>query len=252
MRRLALLVSVALAGLFARAAAKAPDPDGTRLGAAEVKANEAINDSVSLADDPVDWKKLQLAGTPGPATFTIHWDEPAADVALDVYNEDGVSVGASPQRAGQEPGRTLVIRIDPAGVYYMKVTALAGSSVYTVRCKWGGAAAAGPATPPGPPPPGTPPRTAPPESDPMHPRCKVVQSFRSDDGALALYLDVGFAKNVQVGASGELLAGASGDALVDGSLFNVTKVVDATHSVAKSTTLPKVGRNVRCVVHLAP
>src|SRR5262249_16145193 len=138
------------------------------------------------------------------------------------------------------------------GLYYYKVSALSGSSVYTVRCKWGAPAAATPPPPTTGPATGGPPRTAPADPDPMHPRCKVVQSFRADDGALQLFLDIGFAKNIQVGNPGELLLGASGDAVVDGSLFNVTKVVDATHSVAKSTTLGKVGKNTRCVIHLAP
>lgn len=57
---------------------------------------------------------------------------------------------------------------------------------------------------------------------------------------------------MRVGARGELLEGASGEIPVEGSLFSVTKVVDATHSVAKSRTLARLGKNIRCVVHLTP
>jgi hypothetical protein len=84
--------------------------------------------------------------------------------------------------------------------------------------------------------------------DELHPRAKIIQSFRDDDGQLKLYIDRGSAANIKAGMHGVLLEGPEGDKPVEGSDFVITKVIDENHSVGKSKAIRKLGKNTRCVI----
>ena len=82
----------------------------------------------------------------------------------------------------------------------------------------------------------------------MHPRGKIVQSYR-ENNQLVLYIDKGSAAGVKAGMTGNILLGPDGDITLDGGSLRVTRVVDQTKCVA-SSSIGKVGKNNRCVVHL--
>jgi hypothetical protein len=353
-------------------AAADPDQDGSRLGAKAAQINVPVNDQVNPAGgDMVDWKAVGLGGHGGYATFFVNWDEPAAELNLDIYNEDGVNIASSPRRTGNQNGKKLIAPIDRQGIYYVKITSIAGgATVYTLKCVWngsaiklptaqgqgqgGGASQAG-ASGQNPPPPngGQPPQQAaqgfpqqqqqqgfpqqqqqgfppqqqqgfppqqqqqgypppqqqgypppqqqgyppqqaqgyppqqqqgyppqnpaggpggaapggappppigvagapvPPEGDPLHPRCRVQGVRRDSDGSLLLYIDRGSAANIKSGLEGHVLFGPSGDAILEGSLFRISRIIDGTKSIGRipARKLSTLGKNTRCVIHLAP
>lgn len=336
----------------AASAAADPDQDGSRLGAKPAQINIPVNDQVNPpGGDQVDWKAIGLGGHGGYATFLINWDEPAAELNIDIYNEDGVNIASSPRRTGNQSGKKLIAPIDRQGIYYVKVSSLVGgATVYTLKCTWAGSAikvptpqgqaeggSAPPANPAGqnPPPPGgqqvaqqgAPPQQpqgfppppqpqgyppqqpqgypppqpqgypppqqpqgypppqqqgyppqpvqgnpagpgqgpppppigvagapVPPEGDPLHPRCRVQGVRRDSDGSLLLYIDRGSAASIKAGLQGHVLFGPSGDLILEGSLFRISRIIDATKSIGRipARKLTTLGKNTRCVIHLTP
>ncbi len=258
------------------AAAGAGEEDNTRITAKESKPNEVITDDVGLKKtDPVDWKRFDLPGNPGLIKVKVHWDDPSTELNVDLYDAFGENVAASPGKQ-REPQKTLLAQGQP-GLYYVRIQPtplLKGTSpgtVYTMRLDWKGApatkaTAAAPAQvpPPGaqvPPPGGVPPSAPaapgapgdpaanPKADDPMHPRCKVVQSYRDEDGSMVLFLDRGGAAGFKVGMTGTLLLGKEGDAPLDGGDFRITSVIDAQKAKAKGV-MATVGKNNRARVDL--
>jgi hypothetical protein len=238
-----------------------PDNDGARAQAKDGHINVAVTDEVDPAkNDKADWRVFHLTGRSGFATVVLHWDEPSANLDVDLYDEMGANIAASPQR-GPAPAKKLLASIDQPGTYYLKISSQGGASVYTFMFKWAGGEARGAAAAPSfgqVPPPAVPsgggsgpPAPSAAAEDPTHPRARIVQSYRDDDGQLVLYLDKGSGANIKAGATGLILEGADGDKPLDGGDFRITKVVDATHSVAKGH-LATVGKNRRCVINLAP
>ena len=259
--------------------------DNSRATAKESKVNEPITDTIDAKKDPVDWKVFEVSGRPGIATAQLNWDDPEADLAVDVYNAYGEQLAASPPR-GPSTIKKAMVQIASPDKYYLRITALKGASVYTCSLRWanGGAPAAqaaatvpppsppaggqvpnpaagpggppaGPAGPAGPGVPGAPATGAPiaavplPDpNDPMHPRAKIVQSFRGEDGKLVLYIDKGSASGIKPGMTGYILAGKE-DKKLDGGDLRITKVIDATHSQGTSS-IGKVGTNNRCIIDL--
>ena len=74
---------------------------------------------------------------------------------------------------------------------------------------------------------------------------RIVQSYR-EGGDYILNLDKGESAGIRVGTEGTVLAGRSGrDPLPDGT-FKVIKVIDGSHSQAKSG-VRSIGRNNRVV-----
>jgi len=260
------------------------DSEGnTRLSAKEAKPNEIITDDVGLKKNngnPADWRKFDLQGAAGLVKIKLRWDDPKADLNVDLLDAFGESVAASPGKQ-REPEKKIVARIQ-AGMYYVRVQpaplpdpkATPVGSVYTMKVEWAGApaaaapaAAAGgqvpppgsaPAAPgapgaPGAPAPGAPAAPAkivyPTAEDPAHPRCNVLQAYRDDDGKMILYLDRGSDAGAKVGMNGTLLTGKDGDAPMDGGGFKITKVIDKQKSVAKGE-MATVGKNKRCRIDL--
>jgi hypothetical protein len=236
-----------------------PDNDGLRSQAKESKANEPITDEIDpMKNDKADWKMFPLEGKPGMVTVQIHWDDPAADLAIDLYDAMGANIAASPPR-GNQPAKRLLARIDETGNYYVKVSSVKGSSVYTVMAKWAGPsgggskhAAAAPAPAAG----GSSGGAAAPAgaggaaaADPDHPRARILQSYRDDDGQMVLYIDKGSAAGVRGGMSGFILEGGDGDNPLAGGEFKIFQVVGPGKSIAHSS-VAKVGKNTRCVINL--
>jgi hypothetical protein len=89
----------------------------------------------------------------------------------------------------------------------------------------------------------------------MHPRAKIVGSYRDGDGSMVLYLDRGSGQKLKPGMKGHVLQGADGDNLLDGGEFKIHQIVDSTKCIAK---IPKFGlaslgaKNTRAVIHLIP
>lgn len=122
------------------AAAGDKDEDGTRLGAVPSKANVPLDDEVSKEKkDAADWRKIELLGRRGYATFQVNWEDPATELKLDIYNDEGVNIASSPKRSGQQTGTRVMAEIPTPGYYFIKVSLLSGpGTVYTFKCKWSG------------------------------------------------------------------------------------------------------------------
>lgn len=266
-----------------------PDSDGKRSQAKEAKPNEPITDNLDPPKgDAVDWRYFDLGGKAGRLVVEIHWDDESAILNLDVFDSLGANIATSAGKEGVQALRTIS-QIDQPQRIYVKVAAAKGSTDYTFVVKWAGgpAAVAGgggggggnvpPPSPPPPPPPapvngggggqvpnpiannagpppvgGMPPAVgagpvAPPADDPTHPRAKIVQSYR-EGSDLILYLDKGSASQIKSGMTGAILEGDT-EKLLDGGLIRISKVVDATHSIAKAS-ITKVGKNTKVVINL--
>ena len=261
-----------------------PDCDGMRTLAKTTEPNEVINDEVGIKkNDVADWKKFNLGGRPGPVKVKIRWDDPSANLNIDLYDAFGANIATSPGKQ-REPEKKLIAQIESPGLYYVKVSSVGTpGSIYTMQLEWKGAprpAATAPAPvaepapvaaqqvpPPGGvpgqvPPPGAPgvPGAAPmappavvyPTPDnPNYPRCQIVQSYRDADGQMVLYINKGADAKVRAGMAGTILLGKEGDVPLDGGGFKITQVVDKQKSVAKSA-ISRVGTNSRCRVDLVP
>jgi hypothetical protein len=241
-------------------------PDGKRSGARILKVNTPITDEVNFANqDRSDWYVVTLKGRAGVLSTLIHWDNENSDVMIDVFDEFGKQISASPVRNRGAKEKSLLTQIDKLGTYYIRVTAPAkgDGTVYTMEAKW--------ENPPEPvaqvdPPPQLPPmRDEPPpppkprHKEPREPRepkpnggesvqGRVVTAYREGAG-LTLHIDKGSSAGVRTGMSGNVLMGASGEDLLDGGEFRITQVLGDGKSVAK-TNLSSIGRNTRVVINL--
>lgn len=257
------------------------DGDNARSAAKESKVNEPITDNIDPAKkDPVDWKVFEVSGRPGIATAQLNWDDPEADLAVDVYNAYGEQLAASPPR-GPSTAKKVLVQIPGPDKYYLRIQSIKGASDYTCSLRWAngsgnsnvaitapppqqvpppgpnggqvpnpvGPGPAGPPAGPGVPPVGAPVVAALPDpADPNHPRCKIVQSFRGEDGKLILYIDKGSSVGIKSGMTGSILDGKEQKKL-DGGDIRITKVIDGTHSQG-TTPLGKVGKNNNCIIDL--
>jgi hypothetical protein len=261
----------------------------TRLEAGDGKLNEPISDKIDFKKGKInDWRKFALVGgKPGDiATFILHWDEESANLDVDVFDQFGVKIGKSPPRLEGQTSKKILVRIDDAGMYYVKVSGAtkADSSIYTMEVKWKaapkpaappvaaapapapapGAAAAAPgaaaAAPPCPtgmtcPPPGQPcpvgATCPPPPVDPNKVFGEIVSASR-DGSTVTLYLDKGSAAGFKPGMQGTILEGPDGEKPLDGGAFSIAQVISTSKSIARSTTLQKaIGKNRRVLVNLA-
>jgi hypothetical protein len=232
--------------------------DGNRAGATAIKPNRGYNDRVDIGDsDMTDWKSIELSGHPGPLEVDLHWDNNAADLAVDAFDAKGTQIASSPINNGS-PQKRLIVPIDSAGTYYLRITALtpkAGSD-YTVTARFETV------EPPPPPPPVEHARPRPPapvEHHEARPRKRgpgspesglqgrIVSARREGEG-MVLYIDKGRAAGVAEGQNGWILEGASGASPLDGGTFSVTSVVDDSRSIGK-TGLRSIGRNNRVSIN---
>src|SRR5260370_2897037 len=74
-------------------------PDAKRSGAQTLLANKPHTDEISYVNqDQTDWYRVDLRGQPGVLTTKINWDNINSDVRIDVYDEFGQEIAASPVR----------------------------------------------------------------------------------------------------------------------------------------------------------
>jgi hypothetical protein len=238
--------------------------DDDRLHAKEAQINTPLNDKVDNATkgkkDKDDWRKFQLAGKPGVATFELFWDDETANLDIDVYDSFGVNVGKSPPRMEGQSVKRILVQIRKAGTYYVRVRAPTekDKSIYTLNVKWEGppvpikqADATPPpqpqtGTPPGPPTAGTPYSLL---TDPNKLQGNVISAYR-DGAGWVLHIDKGAAASIHSGMTGVILEGNDGEQVLDKGDFTISQVVDAGHSIAR-TALPKSpGKNKRVLINL--
>jgi hypothetical protein len=240
--------------------------DDDRLKAKEAAITPPLNDSLNAKKkDYQDWRKFNLEGKPGVATFELFWDNEEANVEIDVFNMNGEPVGKSPPRMEGQSSKRILLQVDTLGIYYVR-TRLAknkGDSIYTVNVKWKGppppAKIDSPVPPAGPqpvpvPPTGVGPPTGvevPPSllTDPNKLLANIISAYR-DNGGWVLYLDKVKAGKVHAGQTGVILVGADGEALLQDGTITISQVVDDTKSIARCNLRQPPGKNKRVVINL--
>lgn len=236
-------------------------PDGKRSGAQILKTNKAKTDEVSYRNqDRTDWYVVTLKGQPNVLATEIHWDNAKSDLMVDVFDEFGKQLAASPTRAPGMTQKALLTQIEHAGVYYIRISAPKpeDGTVYTMEAKWD-AQEEVPKPDPVPVPvvqkPDPPPKPRHRDPEPKEPKEKppqetiqghIVSAYR-EGGQLTIHLDKGSSAGVKVGMSGTILSGPSGEDPLTGGSFRVVQVLDGTKSVAKSS-LSSIGKNTRVAI----
>ncbi len=243
------------------------DDDGNRLQAKDAQINTPIDDKVNFKKgDKADWRKVQLAGKPGIATFEVHWDEEASNIDIDVFDKFGTNIGKSPPKLEGQQVKKVLVQIDEAGLYYFRISAPAAKdgSIYTAQVKWKGPAVPlppppvakaedKPGTPPPPPgPPGTPPGPPVPTplaQDPTKVLASIISAYK-EGSTWVWHIDKGAGAKVRVGMAGNVLEGPEGDKLLEGATFSITQVIDDNKAIAKSNFAKPLGKNKRVVMNL--
>lgn len=236
--------------------------DDDRLHAKEGAINTPLDDKLdNKKGDKEDWRKFQLQGKPGIATFELFWDDDKSNLEMDVYDPYGVSIGRSPPRMEGQSVRRILVQIQKTGTYYVRVRAPSekDKSIYTLNVKWAGppvvAAVKQPDLPnPNVPPTiGTTPETpvGPPSilTDPNKLQGTIISAYRDGPGWV-LYIDKGSSQKVRQGMSGMMLDGPEGEKLLEQGSFTVTQVVDANKSIAKTNLKNPPGKNKRVILNL--
>ncbi len=240
--------------------------DDDRLHAKEGQINTPLDDKVDFKkQDKEDWRKFQLAGKPGIATFELFWDDDQSNLDLDVYDAYGVNIGRSPPRMEGQSVKRILVQIKKTGVYYVRVRAPTEKdrSIYTLNVKWDGppvvAQKPPDPTPPPPNPTGNPPNPAgnnnqPPQpvsplNDPNKLQASIISAYRDGPGWV-LYIDKGSSAKVRQGMSGQILDGPDGDKLLEKGDFTISQVVDGTRSIARTNLSRPPGKNKRVLINL--
>jgi hypothetical protein len=205
---------------------------------------------------------VPLTGHTGVLSTQIDWSNDQSDLMIDIFDDAGTQVSASPARTAGQKTKTLLSKIDKPGTYFIRVSApgKTDGSPYSLIARWD-------EPPPPPPQPVAEPepektkkKHAPvaaaepkPEKDP-HPKSdstiqgRVVSAFR-DGEALTLHIDKGSAAGIKVGMHGTVLSGPSGEDPLDGGDFTIAQVLGAAKSIARSS-LKSIGKNTRVVITL--
>jgi hypothetical protein len=237
---------------------KKSGPDGKRSGAQVIKINKARTDEVSYANqDRTDWYVVTLKGQPNVLATEIHWDNAKSDLMVDVFDEFGKQISASPTRAPGSTQKTLLTQIEHLGVYYIRISAPKqdDGTVYTMEAKWDEPAEPVViAEPPPKPEPKPEPviKKKPPKEEPREkPALETIQghivSAYRESGQLTIHIDKGSAAGVKVGMAGTILSGPSGEDPLSGGAFRVVQVLDDRKSVARCALLT-VGKNTRVAI----
>ena len=186
----------------------------------------------------------------------------AADLNLDLFNGLGTQIGFSP---GPAPNKLkkLAVTLEDVGTYFVRVQAAApkDESDFTLVCTWEEKAAdAEPVV-------RTPPDRRPDrahadaephaDADPHAAAARRGEDRKRRRGAhrrvhhegraTVLYLDKGASAGVRLGTGGWVLEGNSGRRPLDGAPISITKLIDDTHSVARTNAL-SIGKNNRVVI----
>lgn len=243
-------------------------PDQKRSGAQTLEPNRPHTDEISYAgQDKTDWYRVELKGHAGVLTTKINWDNDASDVRIDVYDEFGQEIAASPVRDKGSKQKKLLTQIDKPGTYFIRVTApsKADATVYTMEAQWEEPPAVVAVPPPPPPPPADDAAPRPGDDkpkkrasrEPREPRerptgetiqARVVSAYR-EGNALMMYIDKGSAAGIKSGDGGIILQGSGGEDPLDGGSFRIIKVIDANKCVG-SATLRSLGKNNRVAITL--
>ncbi len=237
-------------------------PDQKRSGAQILDVNKPHTDEISYqGQDKTDWYRVELHGKPNVLTTKINWDNDASDVRIDVYDEFGQEIAASPVRDKGTKAKKLLTQIDKPGIYFIRVTAptKTDGTVYTMEAEWEEPPPVVIAPPPPPPPPQEVVEEKPHKHrEPREPRekptgetvqARVVNAYR-EGNALLLNIDKGSGAGIHVGCTGAVLQGAAGEDALDGGEFKIIKVLDANKSVG-SATLRSLGKNNRVAITLS-
>ena len=232
--------------------------DFRRSGARAMPINTPVTDSVNYdKGDQTDWKALELKGKPGVLSIEAHWDNAASDLSVDVFDSLGTQIASSPQASGT-PEKKMVVQIEQPGVFYLRMQAPRAhdNTDYTLVARWDEPGDEAPAP------------TARKEEHKREPRPMVHREPRKKSGggrpeygvqgrivstyhegaSTVLFLDKGAAASVAEGQGGWILEGPSGASPLEGGNFTITKVVDDSRSVAK-TSLKSVGKNTRVSIN---
>lgn len=239
--------------------------DGNRSGARAILPNTTITDDVSYRGlDRSDWYSIRLEGKPGIFTVDIKWDSAGSDLIVDVFDENGTNLTATPTRRKQETDKRLLTQIEKPGLYYVRVQAAGekDATAYLLKPQWEEPKHA--VAPPPPPPPKkeepkpvkhveetpTPPPPPPPQAELDGVQARIVSSYKEEGSPqVMLQIDKGSSAGVKVGTTGVVLEGSSGEHPMSGSDFTVVKIIDAGKCVAK-TKLKSVGRNNRVLLQI--
>jgi hypothetical protein len=243
-------------------------PDAKRSGAQKLDVNKPHTDEVSYNNqDKTDWYQVDLRGKAGVLTTLIHWDNDQSDVRIDVFDEFGQEIAASPVRDKGAKQKKLLTQIDRPGTYFIRVSAPTkiDGTVYTMEAKWDQPPPVQVAAPAQGEPPNEPPmpltedkpkRRAP--REPREPREKsasetvagrILTSYR-EGGGLVIYIDKGSHDGVKQGTTGTILD-ADTDTALNGGDIRVTKIIDANKCMA-TTTLRSLGsKNNRVTLNVS-
>lgn len=236
---------------------KRSGPDAKRSGAQLLRINKAETGEVSYRQqDRTDWYVVTLKGQPNVLATEIHWDNAKSDLMVDVFDEFGKQISASPTRAPGMTQKTLLTQIDRVGVFYIRISAPKpeDGTVYTMQAKWDT-----PAEVPivDPPPVVVTPPVKPRHKDPVDRPAKpdreqetiqghIVSAYK-EGGQLTIHIDKGSAAGVKVGQSGSILSGPSGEESLSGGNFRIVQVLDGSRSVGKAAIMT-VGKNTRVAI----
>ncbi|MEO6955001.1 MAG: hypothetical protein ABI321_24590 [Polyangia bacterium] len=233
--------------------------DAKRSGANVLRVNKSRTDEVSFANqDKTDWFVTTLKGEPGVLNAEVHWDNAKSDLMVDVFDEFGKQLSASPTRSPGSTQKQLLTSIDHVGIYYIRVTAPkpTDGSVYTLEAKWDEPAEIVQPIAPIQPPIAPIPRPKHPHEE-HEPKERpvaasetiqghIVNAYR-EAGQLVIHLDKGSAAGVKAGMSGTVLMGPSGEDPLPGGTFKVVQVLDEHKSVARCSPL-SIGKNTRVAI----
>jgi hypothetical protein len=247
---------------------KKDDPEGKgedddRLHAKEGAINTPLDDKLdNKKGDREDWRKFQLQGKPGVATFELFWDDEKSNLDIDVFDAFGVNIGRSPPRMEGQSVRRILVQITRMGTYYVRVKAPSEKdhSIYTLNVRWAGPPVVAQTPPPqqNPNPPAqavNPNQTATPTApvtlltDPNKLQGNIISAYRDGPGWV-LYIDKGSSQKVHQGMTGVILEGPEGEKLVDHGDFSISQVVDGNKSIARTNLKNPPGKNKRVVLNL--
>jgi len=236
-------------------------PDGKRPGARVLIVNSPITDEVNFkAQDQTDWFVVDLKGKPGILTCKVNWDAESSDIQVEVYDEFGKAISASPVRNKGAKDKTLLTQIDRMGQYYIRITAPTANdgSVYTMEAKWELPKAELPVVLAEPDPVPQPkvrkprevvekPVVEKPSSETV--QARIVTAYR-EGSSMMMQVDKGTADGIKSGMTGNVLNGPSGEDPLDGGDFKIYQVVGAHKSLAKSP-IASLGKNNRVSINLS-
>ncbi len=109
--------------------------DYTKSMAPPVDIGATVDDKVDVKHgDNTDWKRFKLED-PGPLKINIYWDDPGKiDATVGLYTNIGVKIAQVHHKAKEKrPEDTISRKSIGPGVFFIKIHADKGASVYTIE-----------------------------------------------------------------------------------------------------------------------